>query len=138
MRTLSFLPLLLLVACGDPEGSLSGECMDNIDNDDDGAVDCEDEDCSGSSDCSEQGTDPWDPGLPSGNSNVQACEEWVEAVSCGEYDFSTSVDCSVYEDSACDISDYFDCLTDNTICDEETGVPDMSGWGECTDYASCE
>ncbi len=73
-----------------------------------------------------------------GVDNVTACEDWLAAVSCGEYDFSTSVDCSVYGETECDIADYFTCLTDNTVCDEETGVPDMSGWGSCTSYASCE
>ncbi len=121
MRTL--LLLLLLIACGHPEGSLDGECMDNIDNDEDGAVDCEDEDCSGSSDCNFD--------------NVQACQDWLDAYSCGEYDFSDSVDCGLYSNYGCDVSDYFDCLTENTFCDEETGVPETSGWTNCTDYADC-
>ncbi len=55
--------LLALTACSDPEGSYAGECLDNIDNDKDGLVDCEDDDCSGSSDCQGGGdgtTFPWD------------------------------------------------------------------------------
>ncbi len=70
--------------------------------------------------------------------NVASCESWLDAVSCGEYDFSTAVDCSIYEDVECDISDYFDCLTDNTTCDEATGIPDTSGWTSCTDLATCD
>ena len=124
MRTLYSLPLLLLVACGHPEGTEDGECLDNIDNDEDGVADCEDEDCGESPDCT-------------GPNNVRACEDWLDAVSCGEYDFHDTVDCSVYAETDCNIVDYFECLTDNTVCDEETGVPDMSGWGACTDYASC-
>ncbi len=135
MRT-NLLPLLL-IACGDPEGAYPNECRDNIDNDRDGFVDCEDQDCRGSSECSSGGVDPWDTG-GLWYDNVQACEDWLDAVSCGEYDFSTSVDCSVYEYTECDITDYFECLVDNTVCDEKTGVPDMSGWGACTEYASCE
>lgn len=67
--------------------------------------------------------------------NVQSCKDWVEAISCGEYDFTTVIDCNGYESADCDISDYFDCLTDNTTCAE--GVPDMSGWATCVSKATC-
>ncbi len=60
----SALPALLLgflAACSsEPEGSYAGECLDNIDNDRDGLVDCEDEDCTNSFDC-EEGGDTWFP-----------------------------------------------------------------------------
>ncbi len=136
MRNLSF--LLLLLSCSDPEGAYPNECLDNIDNDRDGTVDCEDEDCRGSSECTSGNSDPGDPGGTGGYDNVQACEDWLDTVSCGEYDFSASVDCSVYEDYPCDISDYFECLTDNTACGKETGMSDMSGWSACSHLASCE
>lgn len=70
--------------------------------------------------------------------NVGACEDWVAAMQCGEYDYSTVVDCTIYEETTCDISDYFDCLTENTTCDEATGIPDTTGWTSCYDLASCE
>lgn len=72
-----------------------------------------------------------------GYDNVGACEDWVASMECGDYDYSSVVDCSVYEDYNCDVADYFDCLTDNTTCDDATGVADMSGWTECTSLAAC-
>jgi hypothetical protein len=70
--------------------------------------------------------------------NVGACEDWLDAVECGDYDYSTVVDCSTYEDYDCDVSAYFDCLTDNTVCDESTGVPDTSGWTACASELECK
>ena len=70
--------------------------------------------------------------------NVSACENWVEALSCGDYDFGSSVSCESYRNvTTCDISDYFDCLTDNTSCDTNTGIPDFSNWQSCTPLATC-
>jgi len=51
------LPTLLAAACGSPEGSFPDECSDGKDNDNDGAVDCNDPDCSGKAECSEGDTD---------------------------------------------------------------------------------
>ena len=70
-----------------------------------------------------------------GTDNVAACEEWIESLNCGEYDFSSTLDCSIYESTECDISDYFDCLTENTECID--GVPDMTGWLSCLSKATC-
>ena len=68
--------------------------------------------------------------------NVAACERWVDTVSCGDFDFSMLVDCDLYEDTVCDISDYFDCLSDNTECND--GVPDTQGWQNCAEEAECD
>lgn len=73
-----------------------------------------------------------------GFDNVAACEDWLDAVSCGSYDFSTAVDCNLYEETLCDIADYFDCLTDNTSCDDTLGIPDTTGWASCSNLALCE
>lgn len=71
--------------------------------------------------------------------NVAACEEWVDSVSCGDTDVSTLIDCDIYADTTqCDIADYFDCLTDNTTCDEENGIIDVSAWTSCVSLASCD
>ena len=70
--------------------------------------------------------------------NVGACEDWVAAMECGDFDITQYIDCAIYEETACDISDYFDCLTDNTTCDEATGMLDMTGWGECVSKAQCD
>jgi hypothetical protein len=74
----------------------------------------------------------------SGADNVGACEDWLASMECGDYDFSELVDCSIYSDTPCDISDYFDCLAENGSCDEDTGVYDSSGWADCADLASCD
>ncbi len=69
--------------------------------------------------------------------NVQACEDWLDSMNCGEFDFSKTADCVHFEENPCDLTDYFDCLFDNMVCDEKTGAPDMSGWSACMDYNSC-
>ena len=73
-----------------------------------------------------------------GQANVDSCETWVADVSCGETDFSGLVDCTIYEETDCDISGYFDCLTSNGSCDDATGVYDSSGWTTCASEATCE
>ncbi len=72
-----------------------------------------------------------------GDKNVSACEDWLASMSCGDTDFSTLVSCDVYQDTTCDVSDYFTCLTDGTTCDEATGVADMTGWADCATLATC-
>lgn len=73
-------------------------------------------------------------------SNVDACNGWLSAIECGAYDFSTVVDCAVYDDDAyekCDISGYFDCLSVHTTCDEVLGVATVDTEA-CADEAVCE
>ncbi len=126
---------LVLLASGCPtgryahEGDDRGECADNADNDRDGHFDCDDPDCDNSPDCDDDDT---------GYDNVQACEEWVGSFSCGDYYLSGVVDCSVYSETVCDVSDYFDCLAENTDCDEDLGIVDTTGWTSCADLASCD
>ncbi len=70
--------------------------------------------------------------------NVAACDEWLASLQCGDYDFSGVVDCTVYSETACDISGYFDCLTDATDCDEDLGIVDTTGWADCAEEATCD
>ncbi len=70
-----------------------------------------------------------------GHDNVAACEEWVKSVSCGNVDVSTMVQCKTYENTTCDISPYFDCLSTNTKC--SNGQLDSSGWMQCASKATC-
>jgi hypothetical protein len=72
-----------------------------------------------------------------GEVNVAACEDWLSAMECGDTDFSQLVSCDVYVNTSCDISDYFDCLAEETSCDEETGIVDTSEWLNCIDLAEC-
>jgi len=71
-----------------------------------------------------------------GADNVGACEDWIASLDCGDYDPGSVITCSVYEDYPCDISDYFNCLTEKGTCTD--GVYDASGWAECTDLAQCD
>ena len=71
-----------------------------------------------------------------GYDNVASCEAWVEKMTCGNTDFSTLVVCSNYNEIDCDVSEYFDCLTENFSCD--MGVADTAGWVACAALAVCE
>lgn len=86
---------------------------------------------------SPRATEELEPLTPA-EKNVAACETWLEAMTCGDYDYSTVVDCHVYDDYGCDVSDYFNCLTENTVCDEATGVADTTDWTECAYLADCD
>jgi hypothetical protein len=68
--------------------------------------------------------------------NVGACEDWIDAYECGGFDIGQSLNCDLYADAICDLSEYFDCLTDNTAC--TNGFPDTSGWSACVDLATCQ
>lgn len=70
--------------------------------------------------------------------NVAACDDWLASMECGDYDFTAVVDCTVYSETACDISAYFTCLADATDCDEDLGIVDTTGWTDCADEATCE
>lgn len=83
-----------------------------------------------------------DPGSASGGGNdgsdidnVAACEAWADGVSCGDANVSDYIDCNMYANLSCDVSDYFDCLTDVTMCTD--GVLDNARWPECVELASC-
>lgn len=71
-----------------------------------------------------------------GTDNVGACNDWVAATKCGSTDISSLVNCDLYKDTECDISAYFDCLTENTKCENDT--LDATGWGTCASKAVCE
>jgi hypothetical protein len=67
--------------------------------------------------------------------NVKACNDWKAAVQCSDLSSLNALDCGQYANVACDISAYFDCLTDNTKCNND--VLDVSGWGACASMVSC-
>ena len=109
--------------CVDPEWMPPAADDDGVAQDDDqGVAEDEDDDASGADDEA-----PVD--------NVDACEAWVDAYECGGFDIGQSLNCDLYADATCDLSDYFDCLTDNTSC--TNGFPDTSGWPACVDLATC-
>jgi hypothetical protein len=71
----------------------------------------------------------------SSHDNVAACEALLADLSCGDFDFTQIVDCSVYEGYVCDVTDYFDCLRDNIECVD--GFPDTSVTQQCSSLATC-
>lgn len=97
-------------------------------------VSCNDDQDQGSNSDSDDDNDDDDD--DPGAANVTACEEFLDEVSCGDFDFNTVVDCSIYKQTTCDISDYFDCLSDELTCTD--GVADTSGWASCVDEAECD
>lgn len=79
-------------------------------------------------------------GGSAGADNVAACKSWVESAKCGAVDPSTQgVDCNAYENTTCDISEYFDCLTPKYSC--VNGMYDttkLATSGECASKATCK
>ncbi len=69
--------------------------------------------------------------------NVEVCQEWAQSMDCGGVDFGDLVSCEDYKRRHCYLYDYFDCLTDNTSCDESSGVVDTSLWRECEPLDPC-
>ena len=76
--------------------------------------------------------------------NVASCKDYVAALDCGSLDISTVYPanfCDAYANTSCDISDYFDCLTSNTMCvlnDPILGDHlDQSGTTMCASMANC-
>ena len=84
-----------------------------------------------------------------GKRNVQACEDWVQTMNskytgtaCEGVDFSLLLTggCQTYEDTKCDISEYFTCLEEQSECSESEGSGKLNteGWSTCVQDASCE
>ena len=127
---------------------LSEYCVDpdwspEVPDDDEDASEDDDEDSNEDDDAADSGDDNGDDdggdddggGDGGAVDNVGACENWIEAAECGDYDWSQSVDCGIYANLACDIADYFNCLSENTACND--GIPDTSGWTACAELATC-
>jgi hypothetical protein len=71
--------------------------------------------------------------------NAAACQDYIDKVNTLDCYKSAkfTFDCSVYDQTDCDISDYFECLTTNTKCDAN-GIPDVTGTTQCTSKATCD
>lgn len=84
-------------------------------------------------------------GCNSGPDNRASCEAYVEQINSlecfsGSAMLNPQTTCSGYDSTTCDISGYFDCLTDNTECMTVGGVsvPDTSGIASCASLATCD
>jgi hypothetical protein len=75
--------------------------------------------------------------MSKGEASVAACESWLEGMSCGEIDYRAEFDCEIYGEERCDVSPYFYCLEQNTVCDEDASTFDLTGWEKCQVAADC-
>ncbi len=67
--------------------------------------------------------------------NESACEALLDSLECAPPAGVALIDCASFSSSPCDLSDYFECLADNTTCNGEQ--LDASGWTQCMDLAVC-
>ena len=70
-----------------------------------------------------------------GFDNAVACEALLDSFECAPPGGLALLDCASFDSSPCDISDYFECLADNTTCSGDQ--LDASGWTQCLDLAVC-
>lgn len=76
-----------------------------------------------------------------GADNVAACNTWKEKVKCGSSSatLDSAINCSAYANTACDISDYFDCLSTAYVC--QNGMYDstkLANASSCASKAVCK
>jgi hypothetical protein len=82
-------------------------------------------------------------GSDAGESNVAACEGYVDAmvaIECGETDFSALFPegyCEPYRESMCDMAPYFDCLKGSAQCDESGELLEIDATA-CETEANCD
>lgn len=69
-----------------------------------------------------------------GVNNVESCNNWKNKVSC----VGATVDCSVYANTTCDISAYFDCLSTAYTCNGNTLSTDATKLSACASKATCK
>jgi len=73
--------------------------------------------------------------------NVGSCNRWKTAVKCGTATNAgiDAIDCNVYANTACDISDYFDCLSTAYVCvDGQYDTTKLSNLSTCASKAVCK
>jgi len=105
------------------EGQFAGECSDEADNDGDGLFDCDDSDCAGAPNCSDDGSDM---DMDDGSSDVDS-----------DTDGGSDADGSSSSDADSDGSPADDDADGATDEDGDGGTDDFEGDspGECTDGA---
>lgn len=69
--------------------------------------------------------------------NVELCEEWAASMDCGGVDFGDLVTCDDYKGRHCSLYDYFDCLAENAVCDDDAGTVNTDLWRECEPLDPC-
>jgi hypothetical protein len=74
-----------------------------------------------------------------GPDNVAACKRYASALKCGSMDLSSSVNCSQFDNTTCDISSYFDCSASYFVC--KNGMFDSARFAtasQCASKAVCK
>jgi hypothetical protein len=51
-----------------------------------------------------------------GPDNVGNCQKLIEKVKCGTVDLSSAIRCEEYQQTACDLGRYFDCVASHYQC----------------------
>lgn len=78
--------------------------------------------------------DPAGSGGGSGSTNNEAaCQDFLDSIECGFPGGVAPIDCSIYSQVTCDITDYLNCLSDNAVCTND--MLDASGWMDCLSLA---
>lgn len=78
-----------------------------------------------------------------GAANVQACNDYLDTITgldCWDDNFDPMIDCeATYSGTtACDISEYFDCVGATYSCDQGVISVDAVAAQECASLANCE
>jgi hypothetical protein len=76
-----------------------------------------------------------------GPDNVGACENYnttVNELKCLG-DVKVDLDCSVYAETSCDVSEYFDCVSSHVKCVDDTTFDsaEYAKISECSEFATC-
>jgi hypothetical protein len=77
-----------------------------------------------------------------GADNVAACNKWKESVKCGSSSamLDSAINCNAYANTACDISEYFSCLSTAYFCKPD-GTYDsakLANASSCASKAVCK
>jgi hypothetical protein len=73
-----------------------------------------------------------------GAANVEACEDLVASLRCGNVDVRGQIPCNQYASTTCDISEYFDCLATKYVCRNGTwDTAKLATASQCADKAVC-
>lgn len=73
-----------------------------------------------------------------GADNVASCNKWKEKVKCGTVSVD-AVNCDAYKNTTCDISAYFDCMSDAYVCkDGQYDTTKLANATSCASKATCK
>jgi hypothetical protein len=79
------------------------------------------------------------PGQPPATAdNVSSCKSFLQQVACGATSLAGQFNCQTYAAQTCDLSPYFDCLSNHYVCTNGSYDPvKLAGASECASKAVC-